>query len=426
MRILVVGGGGREHALVWKLQQSPRVERIYCAPGNAGTATEPGTENVSISEVDIASLLHFAKGHRIDLTVVGPEAPLVAGIVDQFTAAGLRCFGPTASAARLEASKAFAKAFMQRHGIPTPPHESFADLEEAVAFAERLGGSLAIKADGLASGKGVLQAQTVSEARAAVQGILGGRFGEAGERIVIERWLTGEEVSFFCLVDGSEVLPLASCQDHKPLSEGDTGPNTGGMGAYSPTPAATQEVHNRILEQIVYPTVAGMAAEGSPYQGILYVGAIITEGQPQVLEFNCRLGDPECQPLMMRLDSDLTDLIEAVFTGGLAEKRPRWDPRTALCVVQVAKGYPGPYPKGEVIEGLSNLPSDEKIKVFHAGTQLQDGQVVTAGGRVLGITALGDDIPTARGRALAAAKCIHWPSVYYRQDIGYHAEGRRG
>ncbi|HKJ70192.1 MAG TPA: phosphoribosylamine--glycine ligase, partial [Gammaproteobacteria bacterium] len=345
MRILVVGGGGREHALAWKLAASPRVERVICAPGNAGTEAEPGVVNAPLAADDIDGLLDLARREAVDLTVVGPEDPLVAGIVDRFEAAGLRCFGPGAAAARLEGSKAFAKDFMARHGIPTAAYGTFADAERAMAFAEGLGGRVAVKADGLAAGKGVVLADGPEQARAAITEILGGAFGAAGERVVVEERLSGEEASFLCLVDGEHVLPLATSQDHKALGEGDTGPNTGGMGAYSPAPVVTGGVHHRIMEEIVRPVVAGMAAEGHSYRGVLYAGVMIENGRPRVLEFNCRFGDPECQPLLMRLRSDLPELVEAALDGRLDRAQAAWDPRPALCVVQVAGGYPGRYDK---------------------------------------------------------------------------------
>ncbi len=424
MRILVVGGGGREHALAWKLAQSPRVQQVLCAPGNAGTETEPRVENREVAGEDVPGLVALARREAADLTIVGPEAPLVAGMVDRFAEAGLRCFGPTAAAARLEGSKAFAKDFLARHGIPTAAYGIFAEAEEAGAFVRRLGRPVVIKADGLAAGKGVVVADTVAEAETAIRDMLGGRFGAAGARVVVEERLAGEEASFICLVDGEHVLPLASSQDHKPVGEGDTGPNTGGMGAYSPAPVVTPGVHHRILEEVVRPTVAGMAAEGHPFRGVLYAGLMIENGRPQVLEFNCRFGDPECQPLMMRLRSDLAGLVEAALDGQLDGAEADWDPRTALCVVQAARGYPGAYDKGQVIEGLEAVPEGKQLKIFHAGTRREAGRLVTAGGRVLGITALGGDVAAARDRALGAADRIRWPGVYFRRDIGFRAFAR--
>jgi phosphoribosylamine--glycine ligase len=424
MRILVIGGGGREHALAWKLAASPRVERVICAPGNAGTETESGVVNAEVAADDLDGLVGLARREAVDLTVVGPEDPLVAGVVDRFEAEGLRCFGPTAAAARLEGSKGFAKDFMARHAVPTAAYGSFSEAEPAAEFAEQLGGSVAVKADGLAAGKGVVLADTVAEARAAITDMLGGAFGAAGERVVVEERLGGEEASFLCLVDGEHILPLATSQDHKALNEGDTGPNTGGMGAYSPAPVVTDGVHHRIMEEIVRPVVAGMAADGHPYRGVLYAGVMIEAGRPRVLEFNCRFGDPECQPLLMRLGSDLLGLIEAAQEGRLDQAEAHWDPRPALCVVQVAEGYPGKYDKGHAIEGLEAVPEGEQLKVFHAGTKRRADRTVTSGGRVLGVTALGSDLAEAQRRALDAADRITWPGVFYRRDIGYRALAR--
>ena len=424
MRILVVGGGGREHALAWKLAQSPGVDRVICAPGNAGTEAEPGVVNAPVAEGDIEGLLRLAGQEGADLTVVGPEAPLVAGLVDRFEAAGLPCFGPTAAAARLEGSKAFAKDFMARHAIPTAAYGTFTDAGAAAAFVDRLNRPVVVKADGLAAGKGVVLADDAAEAKAAIEEILGGRFGTAGARVVVEERLAGEEASFLCLVDGENILPLASSQDHKTLNEGDTGPNTGGMGAYSPAPVVSGGVAHRVMEEVVRPTVAGMAAEGHPFRGVLYAGLMIEDGRPRVLEYNCRFGDPECQPLMMRLRSDLAGLLEGGTRGALGGEEADWDPRPALTVVQVAGGYPGAYEKGQPIDGLEAVPEGEQLKVFHAGTRREAGRVVTAGGRVLGVTALGDDVAAARDRALAAADRIRWPGVFYRRDIGHRALAR--
>jgi phosphoribosylamine--glycine ligase len=421
MRILVVGGGGREHALAWKLARSPEVSRVICAPGNAGTEREPKVANAAVGAEDVSGLLDLARREAVDLTVVGPEAPLVAGLVDRFEAAGLPCFGPRAGAARLEGSKAFAKGFMARHGIPTAGYGVFTDAAAAEAFVERLGRPVVVKADGLAAGKGVVPAGGPREAGAAIRDMLGGRFGTAGARVVVEEQLQGEEASFLCLVDGENILPLATSQDHKTLEEGDTGPNTGGMGAYSPAPVVTGGVHHRIMEEVIRPTVAGMAAEGTPYRGVLYAGVMIENGRPRVLEFNCRFGDPECQPLMMRLNSDLAHILEAAMAGRLDRVAARWDPRPALCVVQAAGGYPGSYAKGDAIQGLGEVAEGGQLKVFHAGTARQAGQTVTAGGRVLGVTALGSDVAAARDRALAAADRITWPGIHYRRDIGYRA-----
>ncbi|KPV39736.1 phosphoribosylamine--glycine ligase [Thiohalorhabdus denitrificans] len=424
MRILVIGGGGREHALAWKLARSPRVQEVICAPGNAGTAAEPKVTNAPVADDDLDGLLRLARREAVDLTVVGPEAPLVAGVVDRFEAAGLRCFGPSAAAARLEGSKAFAKDFMARHAIPTAAYGTFTDSADARAFVERLGRPVAVKADGLAAGKGVVLADDAAEANAAVEEMLGGRFGGAGARVVVEERLEGEEASFLCLVDGEHILPLASSQDHKTLNEGDTGPNTGGMGAYSPAPVVTGGVAHRVMEEVVRPTVAGMAAEGTPFRGVLYAGLMIHQGRPRVLEFNCRFGDPECQPLMMRLRSDLAALLEKAAEGRLDANEAAWDPRPALTVVQAAGGYPGAYEKGHPIDGLDAVPEGDQLKVFHAGTARGPQGVVTAGGRVLGITALGASVAEARDRALGAADRIRWPGVYYRRDIGHRALGR--
>ncbi len=421
MRILIVGGGGREHALAWKLGQSSRVERIVCAPGNAGTEEEPKVTNAEVAASDLEGLVALARREAMDLTVVGPEEPLVAGIVDRFEAEGLACFGPHAEAARLEGSKAFAKAFMARNGVPTAAWGTFTDPAEAFEFADRLDGSAVIKADGLAAGKGVVLTQTRAECHEAIREILGGRFGSAGARVIVEERLSGEEASFIGLVDGKHVLPLASSQDHKPLYEGDIGPNTGGMGAYSPAPLVTETVHQRIVEEIIEPTVAGMVAEGYPYRGVLYAGLMVEAGRPRVLEFNCRLGDPECQALLMRLASDLVDPLEAVLIGQLDDCALRWKPQTALCLVQVAGGYPGAYEKGHPIGGLASVPDEAGLKVFHAGTCRQRDRVVTSGGRVLGITALGEDLAEARHRTLTVADRITWPGVHYRRDIGQQA-----
>ncbi len=425
MQILVVGGGGREHALAWKLAQSPRVTRVFVAPGNAGTALEPNMENVPIGAEDIPALLDFARSQGIDHTVVGPEAPLVAGIVDAFEAAGLACFGPSRAAARLEGSKRFTKDFLARHGIPTADYASFTDLDAAIAHIRARGAPLVVKADGLAAGKGVVLADSEAQAIDAVRDMLAGnRFGEAGHRVVIEDFLTGEEASFIVMVDGEHILPMASSQDHKARDDGDRGPNTGGMGAYSPAPVVTPEMHERIMAQVIRPTVAGLAAEGIPYRGFLYAGLMIgADGVPRVLEYNCRFGDPETQPILMRLQSDLLELVEAAMAGRLDEAAACWDPRAALGVVMAAGGYPEGYRKGDVIEGL---PQEEMpdTKVFHAGTRLVDGQVVTNGGRVLCVTALGETVAEAQRRAYAVVERIHWPDVYYRHDIGYRAVAR--
>ncbi|HET7649651.1 MAG TPA: phosphoribosylamine--glycine ligase [Gammaproteobacteria bacterium] len=425
MKILVIGGGGREHALAWKLAQSPRVDTIYVAPGNAGTAHEKKCENVRIAADDIQSLLDFALGQGVELTIVGPEQPLVLGITDVFTQAGLRCFGPSRTAAQLEGSKAFTKDFLARHHIPTARYGTFTELRAALAYIRENGAPIVIKADGLAAGKGVVVAQTDAEAEAAVSDMLAGnRFGDAGHRVVIEEFLEGEEASFIVMADGEHVLPLATSQDHKRVGEGDTGPNTGGMGAYSPAPVVTPEVHERIMRDIIIPTVRGMAAEASPYTGFLYAGLMIApDGSPRVIEFNCRSGDPETQPIMMRLESDLVDLCEGALDGQLQHVKAEWDRRVALGVVLAAGGYPGEYQKGDAIVGLPPFPNNY-VKVFHAGTTEHEGQIVTSGGRVLCVTALGETIADARQRAYHIADGIRWPGRFFRRDIGHRALNR--
>jgi phosphoribosylamine---glycine ligase len=425
VKVLVIGGGGREHALAWKLAQSARVETVYVAPGNAGTALEPRCMNVEVDIADLPALVHFAQAQGVDLTVVGPEAPLVAGVVDAFREAGLAIFGPTAAAAQLEGSKAFSKDFLARHHMPTAAYANFTDLDAALAYIREQGAPIVVKADGLAAGKGVILAQTVAEAEAAVRDMLAGNaFGEAGHRVVIEEYLTGEEASFICMVDGEHILPMASAQDHKARDEGDRGPNTGGMGAYSPAPVVTPEIHARIMREVMEPTVRGMAAEGRPYTGFLYAGVMITpDGTPKVLEFNCRFGDPETQPIMMRLRSDLVDLLEAALAGRLDRVQAEWDPRAALGVVLAAGGYPDSYRKGDVIEGLPEAEVPD-AKVFHAGTVRDGGAVRTAGGRVLCVVGLGDTVAAARDRAYALSDKVHWEGVYCRRDIGYRAVTR--
>jgi len=428
MNVLVIGNGGREHALAWKLAQSPRVQRVLVAPGNAGTARTAKCENVDIGVTDIDALLALAEREDVAFTVVGPEAPLVAGVVDAFRAAGRRCFGPTARAAQLEGSKSFAKDFMQRHGIPTAAYGSFEDEAAALDFIRAHGAPIVVKADGLAAGKGVILAQTEDEACAAVRDMLAGNaFGEAGHRVVIEEFLQGEEASFICMVDGEHVLPLASSQDHKARDDGDRGPNTGGMGAYSPAPVVSDALHARILAEVIEPTVRGMAADGERYTGFLYAGVMIdAEGNPKVLEFNCRFGDPETQPILSRLESDLSELVEAALDGRLDQVEARWDPRVALGVVLAAGGYPGAYRKGDVIEGLEAVAADPDALVFHAGTAMrEDGAVVTAGGRVLCVVGLGADVAAAQQKAYAAAQKIRFDDLYCRTDIGYRAVARR-
>ncbi|WP_303907001.1 phosphoribosylamine--glycine ligase [Thiohalomonas denitrificans] len=424
MKVLVIGGGGREHALAWKAAQSPQVDRVYVAPGNAGTAQEPKLENVAIVADDIPALLAFATDNA-DLTIVGPEAPLVLGIVDVFREAGLRCFGPTSAAARLEGSKAFSKDFLARHGIPSASYRTFTDCDAALDYLREQGAPVVVKADGLAAGKGVIVAQRLEEAEAAVRDMLSGNaFGEAGHRVVIEEFLEGEEASFIVMVDGQHVLPMATSQDHKRVGEGDTGPNTGGMGAYSPAPVVTDAVDRRIMAEVILPTVKGMADEGHPYTGFLYAGLMITpDGTPRVIEYNCRFGDPETQPIMLRMQSDLIAHCEAALGGRLEDEHARWDARASLGVVMAAGGYPGSYRKGDVIEGLEGADADD-VKVFHAGTAQKDGTVVTSGGRVLCVTALGETVAAAQKRAYQAAEGIHWDGAYLRRDIGYRAINR--
>ena len=425
MKILVIGGGGREHALAWKLAQSPRVESVLVAPGNAGTAAEPGIRNVSVGAEDIDGLLELAQAEKADLTVVGPEMPLVAGIVDRFEAAGLRCFGPRSGAAQLEGSKAFTKAFMERHDIPTADYGEFTELEPALNYIRAHGAPIVIKADGLAAGKGVIVAQTIEAAESAVRDMLqGGAFGSAGHKIVIEEFLAGEEASFIAIVAGGTILPLATSQDHKARDNGDTGPNTGGMGAYSPAPVITQKVYERIMADVMEPTVAAMQADGMPYTGFLYAGVMIDpDGVPKVLEFNCRCGDPETQPVLFRLKSDLVDLLEAALDGQLATTQANWDPRIALGVVMAAGGYPESYDKGDAITGLPDAPP-EHLKVFHAGTTLSNGEVVTNGGRVLCVVALGDTTAEAQQEAYTLVDQIKWRDAYFRTDIGHRAVAR--
>jgi phosphoribosylamine--glycine ligase len=422
MKILIVGGGGREHALAWKTAQSPRADKVYVAPGNAGTALEPNLENVKIAAADVQGLLAFALREGIDLTIVGPEAPLVLGIVDAFKAAGLKCYGPTQAAAQLEGSKAFCKDFLARHQIPTADYQTFTDIESAIAYIDQQGSPIVVKADGLAAGKGVVVAQTKEEAFSAVRDMLGGNaFGAAGHRVVIEEFLQGEEASFIVMTDGQHALAMASSQDHKARDDGDTGPNTGGMGAYSPAPVVTPAVHARAMEEVILPTLRGMAADGVPYTGFLYAGLMVApDGSIKVLEFNCRFGDPETQPIMMRLKSDLPALCLKAVDGKLGECDTEWDPRPALGVVMAAGGYPEDYAKGDVIEGL---PEDESadVKVFHAGTALKQNVAVTSGGRVLCVSALGSTVAEAQKKAYEQVKRIHWPGAFYRKDIGHRA-----
>lgn len=427
MNILIVGGGGREHALAWKVAQSSRVRNVYVAPGNAGTALESKVTNLRIAADDLPELLKFAQGHAVDLTIIGPEVPLVLGITDLFKNAGLRCFGPSQGAAQLEGSKTFTKDFLARHHIPTARYQSFTDPDAAAAYIRDMGAPIVVKADGLAAGKGVILAQSEEEAIAAVRGMLSGaEFGDAGRRVVVEEFLHGEEASFIVMTDGEHILPFASSQDHKARDDGDQGPNTGGMGAYSPAPVVTPELHERIMAEVIEPTVRGMAAEGHRYIGFLYAGLMMTADGPKVLEYNCRLGDPETQPLILRLRSDLVDLCEAALDGRLGEIKADWDSRPALGVVMTAAGYPGTYRKGDVISGLpGNDELDANAKLFHAGTtETKSGDIVTAGGRVLCATALGDTVAEAQSRAYHLAKRVNWDGVYYRTDIGYRAIAR--
>ena len=425
MNILIIGGGGREHALAWKAAQSPLAEQIFLAPGNAGTALEAGMENVPIGVEEIDKLVQFARENRIGLTIVGPEAPLVLGVVDAFTAAGLKCFGPTRGAAQLEGSKAFTKDFLARHQIPTAAYGNFTEVGPALEYLHQVGVPIVIKADGLAAGKGVIIAHEMSMAEETVRDMLSGNsFGEAGHRVVIEEFLTGEEASFIVMADGRHILPMASSQDHKARDNGDQGPNTGGMGAYSPAPVVTAEMHERIMNGVIRPTVDGMAAEGLPYTGFLYAGVMINaDGVPKVLEYNCRFGDPETQPIMLRMKSDLVAHCLAALDGKLDTQQTEWDERASLGVVLAAGGYPDSYQKGDIISGLPTVPVEGE-KVFHAGTAERDGTVVTAGGRVLCATALGDSVAAAQARAYQLVAAIHWDNVYYRTDIGYRAVAR--
>ena len=425
MQVLIIGSGGREHALGWKVAQNPQVDTVFVAPGNAGTALEPKLENVNIAVDDMAALVDFAQQHQIALTIVGPEIPLVLGVVDAFRAAGLAIFGPTQAAAQLEGSKAFTKDFLARHQIPTAAYANFTEIEPALAYVREQGAPIVIKADGLAAGKGVIVAMTLQEAEEAIKDMLADNaFGEAGSRVVIEEFLDGEEASFIVMVDGENVLPMATSQDHKRVGDADTGPNTGGMGAYSPAPVVTAEIHQRVMQDVIYPTVRGMAAEGNPYTGFLYAGLMIdNQGTPKVIEYNCRFGDPETQPIMMRLQSDLVELCLAALAGKLDQVESKWDPRAAIGVVLAADGYPADYRKGDVISGL---PSQEVAgeKVFHAGTSDKQGAVITNGGRVLCATALGENVSQAQQRAYQLAQQINWQGRFYRHDIGYRAIAR--
>jgi len=422
MKILVVGSGGREHALAWKASQSTKVQSVFVAPGNAGTALEDKLTNVDLSAEDIDGLLAFAQKEKIDLTIIGPEVPLVLGVVDTFQAAGLKCFGPSAKAAQLEGSKKFCKDFMARHNIATAEYETFTKPSAAIEYIKKMGAPIVVKADGLAAGKGVIVALTEAQAIEAVEDMLSGNsFGEAGSRVVIEEFLTGEEASFIVIADGKQALPMASSQDHKARDNGDLGPNTGGMGAYSPAPIVTDEIHQRVMDEVINPTLKGMADDGIPYTGFLYAGLMISPtGAIKVLEYNCRFGDPETQPIMMRLKSDLVELCDAALDQNLANMATEWDKRSALGVVLAAGGYPDSYAKGTVINGLPSI-DDVNSKVFHAGTQLKDDQVVTSGGRVLCACALGETIKQAQENAYTLTNKISWDKVYYRTDIGFKA-----
>lgn len=424
MNVLIIGSGGREHALAWKVAQDPRIEKVFVAPGNAGTAVEAKCENVAIDVLAIEQLADFA-AENVQLTIVGPEAPLVKGVVDLFRARGLDIFGPTAAAAQLEGSKAFTKDFLARQNIPTADYQNFTEVEPALAYLREKGAPIVVKADGLAAGKGVIVAMTLEEAEEAVRDMLSGNaFGDAGARVVIEEFLDGEEASFIVMVDGENVLPMATSQDHKRVGDADTGPNTGGMGAYSPAPVVTADVHQRVMDEIIYPTVRGMAAEGNVYTGFLYAGLMIDKrGAPKVIEFNCRFGDPETQPVMLRLQSSLVLLVEAALAKALNKIEAQWDPRPTVGVVLAAGGYPGDYAKGDVIDGL-DAAAELEGKVFHAGTTLKDGHIVTNGGRVLCATAIGASVSEAQQQAYRLAEKIRWDGLFYRHDIGYRAIAR--
>ncbi|GGD33257.1 phosphoribosylamine--glycine ligase [Pseudoxanthomonas indica] len=426
MKVLVIGAGGREHALAWKIAQSPQVDEVLVAPGNAGTAREGKCRNVAVGATEIDRLVQLVRDEGVALTVVGPEAPLVAGVVDRFRAEGLRIFGPTAAAAQLEGSKAFAKDFLARHGIPTAYYAVFTETVPALAYVREKGAPIVVKADGLAAGKGVIVAMTLAEAEAAIHDMLAGNaFGAAGARVVIEEFLEGEEASFISMVDGRTALPMATSQDHKRVGDGDTGPNTGGMGAYSPAPVVTAEVHARVMREVVEPTVRGMIADGVPFTGFLYAGLMIDEqGAPKVIEFNVRFGDPETQPVMLRLQSDLVDLVQAAIDGRLDGVQADWDPRPSLGVVMAAAHYPDTPQAGDAIDGLDAAQADD-TKVFHAGTRLgDDGRVLTSGGRVLCVAALGDSVGDAQRRAYQALEQIHWEGEFHRHDIGWRAIAR--
>ena len=424
MNVLVIGSGGREHALAWKSAQSAEVEKVFVTPGNAGTASESGIENVAIKVDDFEGLADFAAKNNVGLTIVGPEQPLVDGIVDFFQARDLPIFGPSKGAAQLEGSKAFTKDFLDRHQIPTACYSNFTDTDEALAYLQKVGAPIVIKADGLAAGKGVIVAMTLAEAEDAVRDMLAGNaFGEAGHRVVIEEFLDGEEASFIVMVDGSNVLPMATSQDHKRVGNGDTGPNTGGMGAYSPAPVVDKTIYQRVMDEVIYPTINGMAAEGNDYTGFLYAGLMImADGTPKVIEYNCRFGDPETQPILLRLKSDLVAHCQAAIIGELDKQETQWDSRPAVGVVLAAGGYPGAYRSGDVISGLQPTTSEPiESKVFHAGTMLEGDAVVTSGGRVLCVTAMGDSVSEAQKSAYTLAATIHWNDIYLRDDIAWRA-----
>ena len=423
MKVLVVGGGGREHTLVWKIAQSPLVDKIYCAPGNPGIAEL--AECVHIGADEMTALCEFAQAEEIDLTIVGPEVPLTMGIVDMFQAAGLEIFGPNKAAAQIEGSKGFSKDLMARYNIPTAAYQSFTDHAQAVAYIQKQGAPIVVKADGLAAGKGVIVALTEEQAITAVDDIMLDQvFGDAGASVVIEEFMEGEEASFFAFTDGKNILPLASSQDHKRVNDGDEGPNTGGMGAYSPAPVVTDELYQVIVETIVKPTIDGMAADGCPYSGILYVGLMIKDGVPRVVEYNARFGDPEAQPLLMRMKSDIVPVLQACARGKLQQNSIEWYDKAAVCVVLASGGYPGPYEKGLPISGLDDAAKIDDLMVFHAGTTLKDGKIVNQGGRVLGVTGLGDTVRDAIDKAYVGVKVIHWDGVHYRNDIGARALNR--
>ncbi|KPJ96943.1 MAG: phosphoribosylamine--glycine ligase [Gammaproteobacteria bacterium SG8_15] len=427
MKVLIIGSGGREHALAWKAAQSSFATKIYVAPGNAGTELEPNIENVDIAVDDIVSLVEFASQNQIGLTIVGPEVPLVMGVVDAFKEAGLRCFGPSKAAAQLEGSKTFTKDFLARHNIPTAAYGTFTGIGAALDYLKTQNFPIVIKADGLAAGKGVIIAEDFEHAKATVEDMLAGnKFGDAGHRVVIEEFLQGEEASFIVIADGKHIVPMATSQDHKARNDGDTGPNTGGMGAYSPAPVVTPEIYQRVMKEVIQPTVNGMAQEGYPYTGFLYAGLMIDKnGTPKVLEYNCRFGDPETQPIMMRMQSDLVELCNHAIDGRLANVTTQWDDRVSVGVVMAAGGYPDSYNKGDVIEGLPPVGADENnCKVFHAGTKRADGNIVTNGGRVLCVVALGNSVKQAQAEAYKLVQQIHWPNVYFRKDIGHRAIAR--